>query len=134
MAIILIALFVIGPLLEIYVLIAAGGAFGAGPVIAACVGTAIIGGLILRAQGLAALNSAQRDLSEGRAPLDAIADGVFLILAAPFLMTPGFITDAVGFALLTPPIRHWLAAKAVAYLKARADAEGRIITVRRIDP
>ncbi len=133
MAVLLITLFVIGPLLEIYVLLAAGAMVGPLPVIAACVGTAIIGGLILRAQGVAALNSAQRDLSQGRAPLDAIADGVFLILAAPFLMTPGFITDAVGFALLTPPIRHWLAARAVAYLKARADAEGRIISVRRVD-
>ncbi|MBI1391476.1 MAG: exlusion protein FxsA [Alphaproteobacteria bacterium] len=134
MALFLVAVFLIGPIAEIFVLLKAGAAFGALPVVAACVATAVIGGIVLRLQGIEALAAAQRDLNAGRAPIGAISDGAFLILAAPMLMTPGFITDAIGFALLTPPIRRRLAQSAVAYFKARADIEGRIITVTRVDP
>ena len=106
---ILIALFVVGPIAEIYVLLSAASAFGVLPVIAACLGTAILGGAIIRMQGLAALNAARTDLETGRLPVEAAIDGALLIVAAPFLMTPGFITDAVGFSLLLPPVRRLIA-------------------------
>ena len=106
---ILIALFVVGPIAEIYVLLSAASAFGVLPVIAACLGTAILGGAIIRMQGLAALNAVRTDLETGRLPVEAAIDGALLIVAAPFLMTPGFITDAVGFSLLLPPVRRLIA-------------------------
>jgi len=131
MALILIVLFVIGPIAEIYVLLAAGGTFGVWPVVGACVATAVIGGIILRLQGLAALQSAQRDISTGKAPVEAVADGVFLVIAAPFLMTPGFITDVIGFSLLIPPVRHWLARQVLGRLR-QSMAEGKTgFTVRK---
>ena len=127
----LILLFVIGPIAEIYVLLAAGGTFGVWPVIAACIATAILGGVILRLQGLAALQSAQRDLNDGKAPVEAVADGVFLIIAAPFLMTPGFLTDAVGFSLLIPPVRRWIARTVLKRLKHSVETGQTRVTIRR---
>ena len=131
MAIILITLFVIGPIAEIYVLLAAGGAFGVWPVVGACVATAVIGGVILRLQGLAALHSAQTDLNSGKPPVEAVADGVFLIIAAPFLMTPGFLTDFVGFSLLIPPVRRWIARQTLSRLRRSINNGTTTFTVRR---
>ena len=105
----LIALFIIGPIAEIYVLLTAAQAFGVLPVIAACLTTAFLGGYIIKMQGLAALNAARTDLNTGRLPVDSAVDGALLIVAAPLLMTPGFITDAAGCLLLTPPLRRAIA-------------------------
>jgi len=134
MFIILLALFVAGPIAEIYVLLAAGGAFGVWPVVLACMGTAVLGGFILRLQGLAALNNARRDLDEGKPPVAAAADGIFLLIAAPFLMTPGFLTDAIGFLLLVPPVRRWIARAALGWLKKRIDNGEAAFVVRRREP
>jgi UPF0716 protein FxsA len=131
MILFLIALFVIGPIAEISVLLAAGQAFGAWPVILACIATAVIGGIMLRIQGLNALNSLSRDLDEGRVPVEAAADGVFLAVAAPLLMTPGFITDAIGFFLLVPPARHWIAREALKRLRRKVEAGSATIHIYR---
>ncbi len=109
MLFILIALFIAGPIAEIYVLLSAAQAFGILPVIAACLITAFLGGYIIKMQGLAALNAARADLETGRLPIDSAVDGALLIVAAPLLMTPGFLTDAAGFTLLIPPVRRLLA-------------------------
>lgn len=115
----LIALFIAGPIAEIYVLLAAGSAFGVLPVIAACLFTAFLGGFIIRLQGLAALNAARSDLQTGRLPVDSAVDGALLIVAAPLLMTPGFITDTIGFLLLVPPVRRALARYALKRIRGR---------------
>ena len=131
MLLILITLFVIGPIAEIYVLLAAGKAFGVLPVIAACLGTAVVGGWIIRFQGLAALNAARRDLDQGTLPVESVVDGVVLIVAAPFLMTPGFLTDGVGFLLLVPPVRRAIAGLALREIKRRIDRGDAVITIHR---
>ncbi|MBI1364598.1 MAG: exlusion protein FxsA [Alphaproteobacteria bacterium] len=121
MILLLLALFVIGPIAEIYVLLAAGQAIGVWPVVGLCIATAVLGGILLRIQGLHALTALQRDLHEGRVPVEAVADGVFLAIAAPLLMTPGFLTDALGFALMVPPLRHWIARQALKRLRRRIE-------------
>ncbi len=113
MLFILIAVFILGPIAEIYVLLTAADAFGVLPVIAACLMTAFLGGFIIRWQGLAALNAARADLETGRLPVDSAVDGALLIIAAPLLMTPGFLTDAAGLTLLIPPVRRLLARAAL---------------------
>ncbi|NHK28105.1 FxsA family protein [Parvularcula flava] len=97
------------PFIEIYVLIKAGTVFGAGWVILATIATAVIGGAILRWQGLQALNRLRSDMQSKQAPVEAVVDGVFLLIAVPFLVTPGFVTDAFGFLLLVPFVRHAIA-------------------------
>lgn len=129
MLFILITLFIVGPIAEIYVLLAAGSAFGVLPVIAACLFTAFLGGFIIRLQGLAALNAARSDLQTGRLPVDSAVDGALLIVAAPFLMTPGFITDALGFFLLIPPARRLIARYALKHIRTRI-----VIRESRRDP
>ena len=128
---VIIALFVIGPIAEIYVLLAAGETFGLWPVLGACVATAIIGGFIVRLQGLQALKSAQADMQDGKPPVSAAADGVFLLFAAPFLMTPGFITDGIGFLLLVPPVRHWIARAVLKRMKGAIERGEMRVTAGR---
>lgn len=131
MLFILLALFVIGPIAEIYVLLTAGAAFGVLPVIAACLGTAFLGGWIIRRQGLKALNAARSDLGAGKLPVASAVDGALLAVAAPLLMTPGFITDALGFALLTPPLRRAFARYVLSEIKKRVDRGDATITIIR---
>ena len=131
MLIFLITLFIIGPIAEIYVLLAAGSTFGVLPVIGACLATAFLGGWIIRLQGLAALNIAQQDMRDGRLPVASAINGALLIVAAPFLMTPGFLTDAIGFALLIPPLRLFLARLAIKHIKKRIDRGEATITIIR---
>ncbi len=120
-----------GPIAEIYVLLAAGGAFGVWPVVAACVATAAIGAAVIRFQGLSALTKAQADIAAGRPPVASAIDGVFLLIAAPLLMTPGFLTDALGFLLLVPPLRQGLARAALRWVSAKIAAGESIVIIRR---
>jgi len=107
MAIFFLILFLL-PFLEIYVLIAVGSAIGVLPTVLLVLGLSLFGGYLLRQQGLAALFKAQGALASGRMPLDAMIDGAGLTLAAGLLVTPGLITDAMGFALLVPTLRRWV--------------------------
>lgn len=131
MLVILLTLFVFGPIAEIYVLLSAGSAFGVLPVVAACLITAFTGGWLIRVQGMGAINNAQRDISQGKVPVDLAVDGALLAIAAPLLMTPGFITDAAGFALLVPPIRRAIARSALRAIKRRIDRGDATITIHR---
>lgn len=128
---ILAALFIIGPIAEIYVLLTAANAIGVWPVILACIGTAVLGGFLLRLEGLAALRSAQADMTDGRVPVEAAVDAIFLVLAAPLLMTPGFITDTIGFLLLVPPLRHWIARQALKRLRRSIETGDTKVFIKR---
>ncbi|NWG71879.1 MAG: FxsA family protein [Parvularculaceae bacterium] len=119
MFLIFLALLIAAPLAELAVLIAAGREFGVLPVVAVCLLTAMLGVALVKRQGLAALRAAERDLATGKAPVEAVVDGAFLALAAPLLMTPGFISDAIGLLLLVPAIRRAAARRALAALRRR---------------
>jgi UPF0716 protein FxsA len=93
------------PILEIALFIEVGGWLGLWPTIAIVILTAAIGTVLLRAQGLAALGELQRRLGAGEDPSATLAHGAMILVAGVLLLTPGFFTDAVGFALLTPPVR-----------------------------
>jgi UPF0716 protein FxsA len=118
---ILLALFIVVPLAEIAVLIQVGGWIGLWPTLALIVLTAVIGTAVLRQQGLSVLLRAQRQLEEGTIPIAEVFEGFCLVIAGALLLTPGFITDAVGALLLNPPmraalyrqVRHHLAARMV---------------------
>lgn len=116
---ILVLLFLVVPLAEIALLIEVGGIIGTLPTIAACVGTAVLGGVLVRGQGRAVLASLRRALDEGRLPAREVFDGVCILVAGALLMTPGFLTDAVGFALLVPPLRAALYRQLVRRLERR---------------
>lgn len=105
---ILLIAFVVMPLIEIAVLIQVGGWLGLWPTLGLIVLTAIIGTWMLRRQGFAVMARAQQQLAEGTIPLGEVFEGFCLVIAGALLLTPGFVTDAIGGALLLPPVRGWL--------------------------
>lgn len=102
----LLLLFVAVPIIEIALFIKVGGWIGLWPTLAIVVATAIIGTLLLRHQGTAVLRQLQESLDRGTNPVDPIAHGALILVAAVLLLTPGFFTDTVGFLLLVPSLRR----------------------------
>ena len=100
--------FLVVPIIEIYLLIQVGQVIGAGWTIFFVVLTAVLGVWLLRIQGLSTLMRAQRKLQENELPAREILEGMGLVIAGALLLTPGLFTDAVGFFLLFPPTRIWL--------------------------
>lgn len=105
---ILFLIFLIVPLVEIYVLLKVGGVIGALPTVALVVLTAVLGAVLIRLQGLVTFWRLQEKLQVGEMPAEEMLTGVALLLAGALLLTPGFVTDAVGFGLLVPPLRRRL--------------------------
>jgi UPF0716 protein FxsA len=103
----LLLLFFTVPLVEIYVLLEVGGAIGVLPTIAMVVLTAVIGAGLIRAQGLATLGRVQQQLERGELPAVGIIEAALLLVAGALLLTPGFVTDTIGFLFLVPPLRRW---------------------------
>lgn len=103
----LLLLFFTIPLVEIYVLLEVGGAVGVLPTIAMVVLTAVIGAGLIRAQGLATLGRVQQQLERGELPAVGIIEAALLLVAGALLLTPGFVTDTIGFLILVPPLRRW---------------------------
>lgn len=105
MALVLVLLFIVVPILELYVLIQVGSAMGVLPTIALLIFDSVLGAVLLRAQGRAAWVRFSRALAEGRLPGREVIDGVLVIFGGALLLTPGFLTDILGLALLIPPMR-----------------------------
>lgn len=101
-------LFVAVPLLELFLLIRLGGAIGLLPTLALCVLTGVAGAWLARREGLRALWSFQQRLARGGVPGRALMDGLCILLGGALLLTPGLLTDVVGFSLLLPPSRRWI--------------------------
>jgi UPF0716 protein FxsA len=103
----LVILFVLVPIAEIYVIIQVGQEIGALWTVLILIADSIIGARLLQWQGRRAWAAFQSALAEGRLPHREVLDGVLIIIGGAFLLTPGFITDAVGLLLLIPPTRAW---------------------------
>lgn len=97
--------FLLVPLIEIALFIQVGGAIGLWPTLAVVVITAILGTWMVRQQGRLALADLQRSFSQLQDPSKPLADGAMILFSGALLLTPGFFTDAMGFALLLPPVR-----------------------------
>ncbi|MDC0737747.1 FxsA family protein [Cognatishimia sp. SS12] len=93
------------PLIEIGLFIQVGGAIGLLPTLGIVILTAVVGTLLVRTQGAMALGNLRRSFSELSNPAEPLAHGAMILIAGALLLTPGFFTDAVGFALLMPPVR-----------------------------
>ena len=118
---ILFLLFLLTPLVEIAAFIQVGGLIGLWPTLAVVILTAVVGAALWRAQGVATWARAQDALNRGELPVREVTDGAFLLVAGALLLTPGFVTDAIGFLLLVPPIRLWLAGIVFRHLSRRVD-------------
>ena len=103
---VLFLLFLLVPLAELWFLIKVGGWIGALPTIALTVMTAVIGASLARLQGLQTLLRVRQTVARGETPAIEMVEGALLLAAALLLLTPGFFTDALGFAFLLPPVRR----------------------------
>lgn len=117
----LLTLFLLVPVLEIYLLIQIGGVIGALPTIGLVVLTAVLGAALLRQQGLTTLMRLQSNLDRGDLPAFELLEGAVLLVGGALLLTPGFFTDAIGFAALLPmtrrPLIQWLMRRSLVYVQ-----------------
>lgn len=98
-------LFTLIPLLELYLLITVGGYLGVGVTILVVLGTGMAGAYLARLEGWRTWHKIQSELQNGAAPASELIDGVLILAAGLLLITPGILTDVVGFSLLLPPTR-----------------------------
>lgn len=110
----LLLLFVTVPLVELYLLYRLARVTSFGMTVAIVILTGVVGSVLVRWQGLTTLRRIQEDLQAGRMPGDRILSGLLILLGGAFLLTPGILTDAVGFLLMVPGNRRLL----IRHLKA----------------
>ena len=101
----LVLLFIIVPIAELFVIIKVGQLIGVLPTLAILLADALLGSLLLRHQGRSAWRRFNRALDERRFPGREVADGLLITVGGTLLLTPGFITDVFGLVLLVPPSR-----------------------------
>lgn len=101
--------FLIVPFVEIFLLLQIGGIVGVMPTIFLVVFTAVLGGWLLRQQGLATFKRFQDNLQQGAIPAYEMIEGPILLVGGALLLTPGFFTDVLGFACLIPQARQKIA-------------------------
>ena len=99
-------LFIIIPLIELYFILVVGDAIGAFWTVILVIMTAVIGVNLLRIQGMSTLAKAQRNMAQGQIPAMEMMEGIALAVAGVLLITPGFITDSIGFLCLIPASRR----------------------------
>jgi UPF0716 protein FxsA len=105
MPLILVILFIVVPIAELYVLWQIGSAIGILPTIALLILDSVLGAALMRSQGRAAWMRFNRALAEGRVPGREVLDGALVIFGGALLLTPGFLSDILGLILLLPPTR-----------------------------
>lgn len=125
MGLVILLVFILVPLVEIGVFIEVGGWIGLWPTLGLILLTAALGSWQLRAQGLSTLARARQQMDAGEMPARELFDGLCLIIAGALLLTPGFVTDAVGLALFVPAFRGLLRRHLARHLKVRASVHMR---------
>ena len=117
--------FIIVPTLELILLIEIGQLIGTLPTIGLIIFTGILGAFLARRQGIKVLTRVTSEFQAGQLPTDAIFDGALILIAGALLMTPGVLTDALGFLCLIPATRRMI--KRIIWSRIeRAIRDGRI--------
>ncbi len=112
--------FVLVPLVEMAVLIFVGGRIGIAPTLAIVVVTGVAGAVLVKRQGLVVWHAARARMTRGELPTVELAHGAMLVVSGAFLLTPGFLTDIVGFSLLIPAVREQVRWRATRRMSRRA--------------
>lgn len=111
--------FLIIPLVELWLLFQVGGVLGFGPTVAFVVGTALVGALLAKREGLRVLRNWRTALAEMRVPDEGLTSGLLVLAGAILLIAPGVLTDVVGILLLIPASRKRVAAIVERHLAQR---------------
>ena len=105
MGLLLVLLFIVVPIAELYVIIQVGQLIGVWPTLFLLLADALLGSWLVKHQGRGAWRRFNEALAARRFPGKEVADGVLIVIGGTLLLTPGFITDVFGFFLLIPPTR-----------------------------
>jgi len=125
---VLVLLFIVVPIAELFVIIQVGQSLGVLSTILLLIAVSVVGAWMVKFQGVLVLMRAREKLARGEMPNDELISGLAILIAGALMLTPGFLTDAVGIALMIPPIRAVL----VAFVRRRF--RGRVQTFPPIDP
>lgn len=120
MALLIVALFLVLPFVELALIVAAADSFGLGATFVALILFSVAGGWLMRREGWAVWNRANEELAAGRVPTTQLLDGAMVLGGGALLLTPGFLTDFVGLMLLLPPVRALLRPLALRAMARRA--------------
>ena len=112
-------LFVGVPLVELWLLLQVGERVGAGPTIALVIGTGIVGANLARREGMRTIEKINAAMAKGQMPHEALLDGLAIFLGGTLLLTPGILTDVLGFSLLFPLTRPLLLAMVSGWMKKK---------------
>ncbi len=129
----LLLLFTLVPLLELFLLVEIGRYVGFPATALLVIGTGTLGAWLAKSQGLRVFARVRRELAAGGLPTDALLDGLLIFIAGAVLLTPGLLTDLLGFALLTPAGRGTVRRAVSRVLERRTLAQQRVIIVPRDD-
>lgn len=121
---VLFLLFIIVPILEIYLLVSVGEVIGAGWVVMLVILTALAGSMLLRHQGIYTLYKARDAMQRGEIPAMAMLEGMVLLISGVLLLTPGFFTDSLGLLGLVPTVRQGLIRRFLAVAKVQTFGPG----------
>jgi len=116
-------LFTTVTLLELALIIEVGRYLGVITTIFFILFTAVVGAYLAQTQGLNILNRIQFELQQGRLPSDELLEGLLVLVGGILLLTPGFLTDALGFLCILPFPRYWLREKLKKYFRQRLKFE-----------
>jgi UPF0716 protein FxsA len=117
----LLLLFIAVPAVELALLIEIGKYLGIVPTIALTFASGALGAVLARQQGLSVLRGAQSQIQRGEIPVGSMADGILILVAAALLITPGVVTDALGFFLLVPAVRNVVKSAVLRRLRRAVD-------------
>lgn len=98
----LLILFIVIPLIELFVLIKLGELWGAAPTIGLVIITGVAGAMLTKMQGLLIIRQIKDDMHAGQMPADKLVDGLLILIGGALLLTPGLLTDIVGFICIIP--------------------------------
>ena len=112
-------IFILIPIIEITIFITVGSNIGILNTIAIILLTALVGIFLVRKGGLSLLFNARQNMSEGMMPTNEIKGGIFLLISGLLLITPGFFTDCIGFAVFLKPVQDIITLKAKNYFVSR---------------
>lgn len=118
-------------LLELAILLELGRHVGVLPTLALVVFTAVLGGWLMKTEGLGVLRRTQEQLAQGLLPADELLDGVLILAGGLLLLTPGLLTDITGIFLLFPPTRRLVAERLKRKLR-RMIEQGTVVTYTRL--
>jgi UPF0716 protein FxsA len=115
----LLLLFVVVPVVEIWVIVQVGQAIGIVPTLLLLLADAVVGTWLFRREGRKAWAALREAIAAGRVPAKEVADGALVVVGGAFLLSPGFVTDAVGLLCVLPPTRAFLRRALTGLVRAR---------------